>query len=33
MMFVTAIPRVTEPGRVLLFQCTTCEMLASLSAN
>jgi hypothetical protein len=24
-VFVATIPRVTEPGRVRLFQCTDCE--------
>ena len=25
MVFVATIPRVTEPGRVRLFQCEDCE--------
>jgi hypothetical protein len=27
MAFATALPRVTEPGRVLVFQCADCEKL------
>jgi hypothetical protein len=27
MAFMTAIRRVTEPGRVLVFQCSICEKL------
>jgi hypothetical protein len=28
MALVTAIPRVTEPGRVRTFQCAECEKIA-----
>jgi hypothetical protein len=27
MTFVTVVPRVTEPGRVMIFQCEGCEKL------
>jgi hypothetical protein len=30
--FVTTIPRVTEPGRVHMFQCATCGKLRFIDA-
>jgi hypothetical protein len=29
MRFVFALPRVTEPGRVQMFQCERCEKMTS----
>jgi hypothetical protein len=33
MKFVFTIPRVTEPGRVQMFQCERCEKMMSRPEN
>jgi hypothetical protein len=33
MRFVYTIPRVTEPGRMQVFQCERCEKVMSRSAS